>query len=440
MAAQKNSISLLVATAVSLGAIIGAGIFVLSGTAIAIAGFDSLIAFLLVGGVALAVAFQSGELGSIMPNVKGSSYSYAFTAFGSEMGFVTGIMLFFSNATAISVIALGFGSYLASFLGITVAIFSIPFAIMIIIILSFVNLLGISKAAKTDFALVTVKIGILLLFAAAAIYIALSRGVGQAISNATTPIGGVGAIFAASVVIFFAYSGFQTVSSFTNRVKGGSVSAAKAIIYSVLISIGLYVLVTFALMLLLPPSSYKISADPLSYALKTVHAPSWLFIVVSIGALIATASATLAMILKSSRQVYQMGVDHILPKFTRKFDKSKDVAVNGILLSSGVGIIMLFAGNIYTIVSISNVGLFISYLMVCFAVIHFRRIGKKPAFKSPLYPILPIVSIIALLAFFIGLPSEALVFGLVVMLLLLVAYYFAREVKGKKPVRIKLFG
>ena len=167
------------------------------------------------------------------------------------------------------------------------------------------------------------------------------------------------------------------MSSFTNRVKGGSVSAAKAIIYSVLISIVLYVLVTFALMLLLPPSSYKISADPLSFALNSVHAPSWLFIVVSIGALIATASATLAMILKSSRQVYQMGVDHILPKFTRKYDKSKDVAVNGILLSSGIGIVMLFSGNIYTIVSISNVGLFISYLMVCFAVIHFRRAARS---------------------------------------------------------------
>ena len=120
----------MVATSVSLGAIIGAGIFVLSGTAIAIAGFDSLIAFLLVGGVALAVAFQSGELGSIMPNVKGSSYSYAYAAFGSEMGFITGIMLFFSNSTAISVIALGFGSYLASFLGFRSPSISIPFAVV----------------------------------------------------------------------------------------------------------------------------------------------------------------------------------------------------------------------------------------------------------------------------------------------------------------------
>jgi APA family basic amino acid/polyamine antiporter len=193
-------------------------------------------------------------------------------------------------------------------------------------------------------------------------------------------------------------------------------------------------------MLLLPPSSYKISADPLSFALKSVHAPSWLFIVVSVGALIATASATLAMILKSSRQVYQMGIDHILPKFTRKYDKSKDVAINGILLSSGIGILMLFSGDIYTIVSISNVGLFISYLMVCFAVIHFRRAGKRPAFKSPLYPYLPIISIIALLAFFIGLPTEALLFGIIIILLLFITYYFMREVDGKKPVRIKLFG
>ena len=113
MAAKKN-ISVIVATAVGLGAIIGAGIFVLSGTAIAIAGRNALIAFALVGFVALIVGLELGELGSIMPNVKGASYSYTYKAFGSELGFITGIVKYVSWATAISVISLGFGSYLAT--------------------------------------------------------------------------------------------------------------------------------------------------------------------------------------------------------------------------------------------------------------------------------------------------------------------------------------
>jgi basic amino acid/polyamine antiporter, APA family len=436
----KNSISIMVATAVSLGAIIGAGIFVLSGTALAIAGSDALVAFLLVGLVALAVGLQSGELGTIMPNAKGSSYSYAFAAFGSEIGFITGLMLALCNIAGISVISLGFGSYLASVLGLQ-ALYAVPFAIMLIVVLTIVNLFGISKAAKTDSALVMLKVGILVLFTVAAVWLAIGHnGLSASITHFSIAKGGIGGIFAASVVIFFAYSGFQTINSFTNRVKGGSVSAARAIVYSILISIVLYVVVTVAMIMLLSPTSYKVSGDPLSFALQSIHAPSWLFLVVDIGALVATASATLAMIIRSSRQIYQMGVDHILPGLTTRFDKSRDVAVNGLIISAALSIVVLFAGNIYTLVSISNVGLFISYLMVSFAVIHFRRAGAKPAFKSPLHPYLSVFTIAALLVFFIGLPTDALILGVVLMLIMLIVYYLMREVRGRPPVRVRLFG
>jgi len=108
MASEKISIP--VALAVGLGAIIGAGIFVLSGTAIALAGGYALLAFVLVGIVAIFVGLEMGELSSLMPNEVGASYSFVYKAFGSELGFVTGILLFFSYATSISVISLGFGS------------------------------------------------------------------------------------------------------------------------------------------------------------------------------------------------------------------------------------------------------------------------------------------------------------------------------------------
>ena len=97
MASEKNTISVWVATAVSLGAIIGAGIFVLSGTAIALAGADAIIAFIIVGIVAFMMALQLGELGSLMPKLKGASYSYTYKAFGSELGFITGILIYFSS-------------------------------------------------------------------------------------------------------------------------------------------------------------------------------------------------------------------------------------------------------------------------------------------------------------------------------------------------------
>jgi basic amino acid/polyamine antiporter, APA family len=438
--AGKKSISVLVATAVGLGAIIGAGIFVLSGTAIALAGRNALLAFLLVGAVALIVGFELSELGSLMPKQKGASYSYTYKAFGSELGFITGILLYFSAATSISVVALGFGAYLSSIFGISLGIYPILFAIGLIFVLSIVNLLGIEKAAQTDFWLVALKIAILTIFIGFALFIAFGKS--HPFINISTILPqntGVAAFFAASVVIFFAYSGFQTISTFTTRIKGGSKGATKAIIWSIIISIIIYSLVVFALLMLLPASSYKISADPLSFALKSIGAPTWLFLLVAVGALIATASATLAEILTSSRTLYQIGEDKLLPKLTRAFDKKHDAATNAIIISAVIAVIMLFSGNIYVIAAISNFGLLFSYLMSSFAVIHFRREKAKPTFKTPLYPVLPILAIIALMAFLIGLPKEALLIGMMLIISLIIVYYTLREYESKKPVRVKLF-
>jgi APA family basic amino acid/polyamine antiporter len=440
MSNDKDKISVTVATAVGLGAIIGAGIYVLSGTAIALAGAYALIAFVLVGIVAFIIALELGELGSLMPYVKGASYSYTYKAFGSELGFIAGLLRYFSLATAISVISLGFASYLSNFLGVAVGTYAIPFAILLITVLSIVNLLGIKKAAEADFGLVIIKIAILLIFVAFAVFVAVTgvRGGIPQISF-SAPGSAVGGIFAASVVVFFAYSGFQAISSITDRIKGGSSGYVKAILSAVTISIILYLLVVSALLLLLPSSAYKISADPLAYALKGSVAPPWIGILVDFGALVATASATIAMILASSRALYQMSSDHLLPRFLRKFNNKSGVAENGILVSAVIGVLMLFTGNIYVIVSIANFGLMLNYLFVGFDIIHFRRSGVKSDFRMPFYPYLPFIGIILLLAFFAGMPNEALVVGVILLIALLVTYYFLREADEKKVVRVKLF-
>jgi len=434
-----EKISVKSATAVSLGAIIGAGIFVLSGTAVAISGIYSLGAFLLVGIVAMILAMIMSELSSIMPRTKGASYSFAYKAFGSEIGFITGIALYSSFSTAIGAIALGFGSYLASIAGIGAGMI-IPFAILLIVVLTVVNILGISKAAKTDLVLVTIKIGILLIFAAFAIFFAMHAGVAKTSINFSakgfSPID----MFSASVAIFFAYSGFQTVATFANSVEGGEEGVKKAIVGSVAISLAIYVLIDLALLLLAPPSAYKINADPLAFALEIAKAPKVMSIIVGIGALIATTSATLAMILSSGRIAYQISKDRLLPKVLRQYDPKTQAPTNAILLSSLIGIATLFAGNIYTIASISNFGLLFSYLITCLAQIHFRRQAPdKIKIKMPMYPYLTVIAIVLVLAFMIGMSKEALVIGDIMVISLLIVYYFLRELKFKKPVAIKLF-
>lgn len=426
------------ATAVGLGAIIGAGIFVLSGTAIALAGSYALLAFILVGLVALIMALVLGELGSMMPYAKGASYSYAYSAFGSEIAFITGILLYASYATAAAAIALGFGSYLSALLGISSSMVPTLFAALLLVALAVVNISGIRKAAAADLVLVIVKVSILIAFVAFAFLVALG---GQASGSISFSGGGFGisSFFDATIAIFFAYSGFQTITTFTSRVAGGSRAAAKAIIVSVLVSIVVYVLVVFSLMLLAPASSFTIAADPLNFALRVAHAPQIILLVVDLGAVVATTSAALAMMLSASRIVYQISSDRLLPKVLRGFDRKRDVAVNGVMLSAFLGIITLFSGNIFVIAAISNFGLIVSYIIACIALIHFRNRKTNAEFRMPLYPYLPAIAIVALLAFMLGMPREALVFGVVSIIALIVVYYFLREVREKKVVRIRLF-
>jgi APA family basic amino acid/polyamine antiporter len=76
-----------------------------------------------------------------------------------------------------------------------------------------------------------------------------------------------------------------------------------------------------------------------------------------------------------------------LPRLVRKYDEKRDVAVNAVLISSAIGIVMLFSGNIYVMVSISNFGLLFSYLIASFSLIHFRRSKAVSSFKAPALPI-----------------------------------------------------
>jgi APA family basic amino acid/polyamine antiporter len=438
--AADNKISPILAMAVGLGAIIGAGIFVLSGTAIALAGADSLIAFIVVGAVALIMAFEFGELGAIFPKVAGAAYSYVYEAFGSELGFITGIIKYFSYATSISVVALGFGSYLASLFGISVGAYSIPFAILLIIVLSALVMLGVKKAARTDFALVIIKVIALLLFIGFAVLFVLHSGGIQASNFTVSPAQGTfGALFAASIVIFFAYSGFQTIMTLTPRIRGGGRATAKATIAAVTISIVLYVAIVASLLFLVPASHFSINGDPLSVALQQANAPGWLLIAVDIGALVATASATLAMMVGASMMLYQMGENRLLPRVFRDYDKKRDSPRHSVAASAVIGIVMLFSGNIFVMTAISNFGLLFTYLMTSFAIVHFRRRKATGDFKMPLYPYLPVIGIVAMMLFIIGMPNEALVIGIIMIFSLIIVYYAISEVRDKRIIRIRLF-
>ncbi|MDE1850950.1 MAG: amino acid permease [Candidatus Micrarchaeota archaeon] len=439
------------ATAIGLGAIIGAGIFVLSGTTINLAGSGALVAFIITGFVAVILALELGELSSEMPNERGATYSFTYNAFGSELGFIGGILLYLGYVAAVATIALGFGTYLSSALGEASPIYTYGFSILLMVALMLINYRGIRNTASTDLVLVVFKILVLALF----ILFAVFFGTWTAHQIAGFFNGGMGGIFAASVIALFAYAGFQSIASLTPDIEGGGRTAAKAIIISVVISMILYVGVTVSLLALVPGNQFGLVANPLSYALSTVHAPSWLFVLITIGALVATTSATLSMMVGGSRTLYQMSVDGLLPK---SFDRlnSRRAPANALLLTTVLGIAFLFAGNIYIIAAISNFGILFSFLLTGLALIKIRRIRNhykekrgilgdgstvkfKNIFQMPLYPYLPIISIVAILIFFYAFPNGVISTGLALTLAAMIVYYVLREIKDRPVIKVRFF-
>lgn len=439
------------ALAVGLGGIIGAGIFVLSGTMISLAGTGALYAFALTGFVAIILALEMGELSSSMPDTTGASYSYVYKAFGSELGFIVGISLYLSFVASVSAISLGFGTYLASMLGLHGALYSHIFSIILVLALIGVNLEGISEAARTDLYIVTFKVAVLVVF----IIFALLVGRELAFNISQPVTGGYGGIFSASVIAMFAYAGFQSIATMTPSIKGGGRTAAKAIIAAVVISLVLYILVTLALLSLVPGSGFGYVADPLSYALVHAGAPQWLFYLVDSAALAATVSATLAMMIAGSQLVYQLAGDGLLPPVFRKTSGKEKAPLTAVILTAFVGISIMFAGNIYIIAAISNFGILFSYLLTGFALLKVRHRRMKPekygdfladsgirskgVFSMPLYPYLVVAGLVMLLAFFFGFPRVALSAGVGIILATLILYYALREDRDEPVVRIRFF-
>ena len=120
---------------------------------------------------AAIIALEMGELSSEMPHERGATYSFPFQAFGSELGFVCGILMYLAFTASAAAIAIGFGSYFASLLGISAAVYSQIFSVIIIALLSILIAKGTEKAAHTDILLVSFKVLALIVFVIFAFYV-----------------------------------------------------------------------------------------------------------------------------------------------------------------------------------------------------------------------------------------------------------------------------
>jgi amino acid transporter/nucleotide-binding universal stress UspA family protein len=407
----SREMGLLDITMIGVGAMIGAGIFVLTGIAAGVAGPGLILVFLLNGVVTLFAAAAYAELGSSFHDA-GGGYLWVKTGLADPQGFMSGWMSWFAHAVACSLYALGFGAYfkmVLPVLGLKLA--ETPFlpiekwlAVAVVGLFSYINYRGASETGKAGSIVTTGKIMILGVFVAFGVWITLHRPDWEAPFRDFLP-NGYGGIFTAMALTFIAFEGYEIIAQCSEEVRDPKRNVPRAVFLSLLIVVPIYLLVAFA-------------------ALGALHVegmPSWQFLalkketalvdvargffrgggaMILIGGLLSTLSALNATVYSSSRVSFAMGRDRNLPSFFGKIHPKRKTPHWAILASSLLIAFMAVALPIEAVASAADIMFLLLFIQVLLVLIALRK--KRPdldrGFKVPLVPLVPIIGIVLQLA------------------------------------------
>jgi len=425
-------------TVLGVGAIIGAGIFVLTGIAAAnYAGPAIIVSFILAGIACALAALCYSELAAMIP-VSGSAYSYAYATMGELMAWIIGWDLVLEYALASSTVAIGWAGYLTSFLetiGIHIPIYlttaylanpaegfvNLP-ATVIILLLTGLLIIGIRQSAAFNFIMVVIKLAVIVLFIfAGSTHIQTENWANFA------PFGFSGILTGAGV-IFFAYIGFDAVSTAAQEAINPEKDVPTGIIASLVICTALYILVAGVLTGIISYTQLNVAA-PIALAADHIGM-AWLSPIIKLGAIAGLTSVMLVLLMGQSRIFYSMSKDQLLPPLFAKVHPTFQTPHLSTLL---VGIVVaLLAGfmPIEKLGELVSIGTLFAFVLVCGGVwiLRINHPELPRHFKCPAVPYVPLAGILVCLALMAGLPVDTWV-RLFVWLLLGFAIYFAYGIK-----------
>jgi len=409
------------ATMTGVGAMIGAGIFVLTGIAAGIAGPGLLVAFAFNGVIATLIAMVYAELGSAMPEA-GGGYVWARAGLGETQGFFSGWMSWFAAAVAGSLYALGFGAYfvaLLSNIGFVIpdsSIFIVEkiIAVTVIVIFLLVNQLGSSVMGKAEIWISGVKVIILLFFILTGIII-MTGNPAQSLTNLNAFFPrGFFTIFMAMGFTFIAFEGYEVVCQTGEEIFDPKVNIPKSVILSVLIVIPIYLLVGLVSLAAFStpdgsPTWQFLSAHEelgLLFAAEQMI-PGLGLIVILFGGLVSTLSALNAAIYSSTRVAFALGRDGSLPNKLGTVSSKRHTPVTSINVTGFLIVLMAVIIPIEAVATSAGLMFMILFGQVLLASVIIRKKVRKSrdkldyGYKTPLFPLIPLIAGVGLVVIFI---------------------------------------
>src|SRR5687768_11991783 len=435
-------------TALGVGAIIGAGIFVLTGQAAAQHAGPAIVLSFVLAGIACGFAgLCYAEFASMIP-VAGSAYTYAYATMGELLAWIIGWDLILEYSLGASTVAVGWSGYVVSFLSdlgihipaewanpmgaevtladgtVTQGIFNFPAAFIALAVTALL-VVGIRESASTNSVIVIIKVSVVLLFIA----------FGAAYVNADnwqpfipTPTGekgefGFSGILTGAGVVFFAYIGFDAVSVAAQEAKNPQKDMPTGILASLAICTLLYIVVALVLTGIVPYTSLNVP-DPIAVGIDATGL-SWLKPLVKLGAIAGLSSVILVMVMAQPRIFYAMARDGLLPPVFKKIHpkfKTPHITtvVTGVAVAITAGLFPI--GVLGHMVSI---GTLLAFAIVCVGVLVLRY--KQPhldrPFRVPGMPVVPILGTLFCFWLMYSLPGETWL-RLAIWLVIGLAIYF----------------
>ncbi|ADK15401.1 amino acid permease [Clostridium ljungdahlii] len=418
-------------TMLGIGAIVGTGIFVLTGIAAAKYSGPALVISFIIAGLACGfAALCYAEIAAMVP-VAGSAYTYGYAALGEFWAWIIGWDLILEYAFSVGTVAIGWSGYFVSILGdlgiklpdiITKAPFegglvNLP-AVAILVVITGILVAGVKQSATTNNIIVAIKLAVVLLFIVLGV-----RHVHPANWHPFMPYGWKG-VFSGASVIFFAYIGFDAVSTAAEEVKDPKKDLPRGIIASLIICTVLYIAVSAILTGMVPYLKFNDTAAPVAFALQQVGI-NWGSALVSVGAICGLTSVLIVMLFGQTRVLFAMSRDGLLPRVFGQVNQRFHTPVKSTLL---VGIItMIIAGftPISVVSELTNIGTLAAFIIVSASVIVLRkREPDRPrSFKVPFSPVTPIFAMIACAFLIINLQKVTLVRFAVWLVVGLIIYF-----------------
>ena len=399
----SRSLGLWQLTAIGVGGIIGAGIFALAGAvANETAGPAVLISFLLAGIASAAAALSYAEFAGMIPKA-GSAYTYGYVVLGEVVGWFIGWDLLLEYTAIVAVVAIGISGYFSFLMGelgvdLPAWMLGAPgtgdghvvdlFAVVLCLLIAYLLNQGIRTAARFETGVVAIKVLVVLLVVAVGVF-----HINSANYDPFFPFGFSGAVTGAATV-FFAVFGYDAMSTAAEESRDARRHMPKAIIYSLVISMVLYVLAT---LVLTGMQNYK-DINPtsgFSSAFASVGL-SGLADVIAVGAIIGILTVMFTFMLGVTRVWYSMSRDGLLPGWFAKLHPERRVPSRVTWIVGAASAVIAGFLPIREAAELTNIGILLAFVVVCIAIIvlRYRRPDLPRTFKVPGMPVVPAIGVI----------------------------------------------